>query len=601
MYGKLPNLTQPALVVMLTLLGVAASLLLLQQSKADASRDVSAQAVIDRAPPAMLSPLFNLINDYRGQLQRLAAGETGQLFATAAFQQQLMQLQSSYPQQISSSVVAKLLAGNSQLDKLQGQLQEAVDHWLVLDKQHRFLADKIRQEAWKVEQWSRQLSPEVPQLPQQAARLAIHLGHYLKAPEKTTAERVSKAQLGPLLTGMVDIIEAAKRVDEQGRDQLLAELDAIARQVAASGGFVDLLQERAEADAAVTSQHEALVEVLRGQSRLLLQLLSAEPVAVTVAPVWPIWISAMLALSIATLGYLGFRRASRRDPAVVQLAPEAVSAMPQDGFFDDARHSVKALHTVYSEMVVAIERLSQLGQACRGVVPRLNDLLQSRVSPQSTTQTVEDPVRPCTAATGRIAATLDRQLQQVTEVGESCDRINKAIAEVEDIAFEINLLALNAAVEAAHAQELGNGFAIVATEVRQLAQRSTESASAIRELITESIAQVEDIEQLVRESIAEVKSLAGSIDALKSSDEKPQSIGKVRDDAAVLREEAVQLQRLPEDLDQELLQLDRLAAALDNHSTRLRDLLRARSGQGLARVRLSAENRHEHTHGSRCA
>lgn len=601
MHRKLPNLTQPALIVMLTLLGVVASLLLLQLSKGAASRNVAAQAVTDRAAPAMLSPLFNLINDYRGQLQRLAAGETGQLFATEMFRQRLMQLQSRHPQQISSSVVATLLAGNSQLDKLQGQLQEAVDRWLVLDQQHRFLADKIRQEAWKTEQWSRQLSPQVPQLPQQAARLAIHLGQYLKALEKTTAERVSKEQLGPLLNRMVETIEAATRVDEQGRDQLRAELDAIARQVAASGGFADLLQERAEAAAALTSQHQTLVEALRGQSRLLLQLLSTEPAAVPVASVWPIWTSAMLALSIATLGYLGFRRTSRRDPAVLHLAPEAASAMPQDGFFDDARHSVKALHTVYSEMVAAIERLSQLGQACRGVVPQLNDLLLSRVSPQSTTRTVDEVVRPCTAATGRIAATLDRQLQQVTEVGESCDRINKAIAEVEDIAFEINLLALNAAVEAAHAQELGNGFAIVAAEVRQLAQRSTESASTIRELITESIAQVEDIKQLVLESVAEVKGLAGSIGELKSSDEKSQSTGGVRDDAAVLREEAVQLQRLPEDLDQELLQLDRLAAALDSHSTQLRDLLRARSDQGLARVRLSAENGHEHTHGSRCA
>lgn len=66
-------------------------------------------------------------------------------------------------------------------------------------------------------------------------------------------------------------------------------------------------------------------------------------------------------------------------------------------------------------------------------------------------------------------------LNEVTQLQNFTDELQKMATDVQGIASQTNLLALNAAIEAARAGESGRGFAVVADEVRSLSQRSSDT------------------------------------------------------------------------------------------------------------------------------
>lgn len=75
--------------------------------------------------------------------------------------------------------------------------------------------------------------------------------------------------------------------------------------------------------------------------------------------------------------------------------------------------------------------------------------------------------------------------QNVKELIEKLELIQKVILSIDEIARQTNLLSLNAAIEAARAGEHGRSFNIVAGEIRKLSASTKELLDSANNLITE--------------------------------------------------------------------------------------------------------------------
>lgn len=94
-----------------------------------------------------------------------------------------------------------------------------------------------------------------------------------------------------------------------------------------------------------------------------------------------------------------------------------------------------------------------------------------------------DSIQSLVDSIRQIAQGNERALENIRELENNAQQVERIIGLVGDIAAQTNLLALNASIEAARAGEHGKGFAVVAEEVRKLADESASAVNGITTLI----------------------------------------------------------------------------------------------------------------------
>ncbi len=121
------------------------------------------------------------------------------------------------------------------------------------------------------------------------------------------------------------------------------------------------------------------------------------------------------------------------------------------------------------------------------------------------------------------AAAARASSERATVGAEGLDRLNAAVAGVDEIvqaingvAEQTNLLALNATIEAARAGEAGKGFAVVAEEVKQLAgqtQKLTEQIAGRLSDISGASSDAIDATRSIIDQIGEIDSTSAALSA----------------------------------------------------------------------------------------
>ena len=116
-----------------------------------------------------------------------------------------------------------------------------------------------------------------------------------------------------------------------------------------------------------------------------------------------------------------------------------------------------------------------------------------------------------------IRATVAETAKKVKYLGESSQKISKAVDLINGIAARTNTLAINASLEASRAGSQGRGFSIIASEVRTLARQSAEATEEIRQLVLSIQAETREVVAAMESGTEQVVTGTKLIDLTRQS------------------------------------------------------------------------------------
>lgn len=190
--------------------------------------------------------------------------------------------------------------------------------------------------------------------------------------------------------------------------------------------------------------------------------------------------------------YNAIIRSLRQIVGDVQIAAQSVSVTAID--------STEAVQAVVADtnrqtlsLDEALEQISQMVASIQAVAQRAQ---QAEAKVQMTKQVVQvgdDSADRALEGINALKSTVSDTATKVERLGNSSEKITKAVKVIRNFAAQTNLLALNASIEAARAGEEGESFAVVAEKVRALAQQSASASNEIEAIVDDIQSQIQEV------------------------------------------------------------------------------------------------------------